>query len=205
MPVSIQIILKIKLCTADLTLSGDVQHEHLLLHYRCTIQESQCKKQKQQFKKKIFFILHFCKLSKQHKMWLFFSHVWPLWFIKRFLISKHLGWWHAGSERAKVKTNLPPHVTVICSMWPPLTEGCWKTCRAHQTSGRSALRGFKGKKHSSSGTRYIPTGKSSPTHYQILTAGLLSSKERPTRCQSFCNGIARQFKWLHQQLPPLIN
>lgn len=128
-----------------------------------------------------------------------------LWFIKRFLISKHLGWWHAGSERAKVKTNLPPHVTVICRMWPPLTEGCWKTCRAHQTSGCSALRGFKGKKHSSSGTRYIPTGKSSPTHYQILTAGLLSSKERRTRCQSFCNGIARRFKWLHQQLPPLIN
>lgn len=54
-------------------------------------------------------------------------------------------------------------------------------------------------------TYYIPTGKSSPTHYQILAAGLLISKERPTRCQSFCNGIARRFKWLHQQLPVLIN
>lgn len=55
-----------------MTLSGDVQHEHLLLHYRCTIQESQCKKKKQQFKKKIFFILNLCKQPKQHKMWLFF-------------------------------------------------------------------------------------------------------------------------------------
>lgn len=54
-------------------------------------------------------------------------------------------------------------------------------------------------------TYYIPTGKSSPTHYQILSAGLLISKGRPTRCQSFCNGIAQCFKWLHQQLPVLIN
>lgn len=48
---------------------------------------------------------------------------------KYFLISEHSDWWHVGSERAKVKTNLPPHVTVICSMWPPLrlmTERCWK-------------------------------------------------------------------------------
>lgn len=99
------------------------------------------------------------------------------------------GWWPVDSEWAKGKTNLPPHVTLISSMWPD-DGGCWKTCTAHQTSGRSALRGFRGETQQLPDTYYIPIGKSSPIHYQILRAQLIISTEGPTRCRHFCNGIA---------------
>lgn len=137
------------------------------------------------------------------------NQAWVLWFLKYFLISKHSSWWHVDSEQAKVKNQSLP--SCYCNLQhvtsPRADDGGMLEKPAALTKPVAGLpwEDLEGKTQQLWDTYYIPTGKSSPTHYQILAAGLLISKERRTRCQSFCNGIARRFKWLHQQLPVPIN
>lgn len=84
----------------------------------------------------------------------------------------HSGCWNAVSEQPK-KTICPsrycnlPHVTPT-----PLTP--LENLQSHQMGGRSAgLRGLEGETAQKLwDTYFIPTDKSSQTHYQILAANL---------------------------------